>query len=204
MYTYVNVYIYTCLHMQSGPDARACIETLGIASLVEKGLVCPCDMTNSYRTWLIHISHDLCIQNMTLCIWNACVETLGINSPVFIWDEIIQTGHDLFFWDVTHVTYPYETWIVQTRHDSFIWDVTCSHKAWLIQWDVTRSPKTWLIHQLTEVIRLEIFGSRHLSVFPIDLLSDGDSVYSTEKAFEILGTPVKTCLIRMGSPVTTC
>jgi len=44
-------------------------------------------------------------------------------------------------------------------------------------------------------IRLEIFESRDLSVFPMDLLSDGDSVYSRENLYENLGTPVKTCLI---------
>ena len=57
---------------------------------------------------------------------------------------------------------------------------------------------------LTEEIRLQIFGSRDLSVSPIDLLSDGDSVYSTEKVFGILGTPVSTCLICVWTPVKTC
>jgi len=52
--------------------------------------------------------------------------------------------------------------------------------------------------------RLKIFGSRDLSVFAIDLLSDRDSVYSTENVFGIVGTPVKTGLICMGTPVKTC
>jgi len=54
-----------------------------------------------------------------------------------------------------------------------------------------------------EEIRLQLFGSPDLSVFLIDLLSDGDSVDSNETSFEILGTPVKTCLICTGTPVKT-
>ena len=36
---------------------------------------------------------------------------------------------------------------------------------------------------LTEEIRLEIFGSRDLTDFWVDLSSDGDSVYSRETLF---------------------
>jgi len=46
-----------------------------------------------------------------------------------------------------------------------------------------------------EEIRLNKIESPDLSIFLIDLLSDGDSVYSRENLFEILGTPEKTCLI---------
>ena len=42
---------------------------------------------------------------------------------------------------------------------------------------------------LTEEIRLEIFESRDLSGFPINLSSDGDFVYSTENRLEFLGLP---------------
>jgi len=49
----------------------------------------------------------------------------------------------------------------------------------------------------------KIFGSPDLSVFRIDLLSDGDSVYSRVNSFEISGTPVKTYLICTGIPVRT-
>jgi len=34
------------------------------------------------------------------------------------------------------------------------------------------------------------FGSRNLTVFPTDLLSDGDSVYTFETLYENLGTPI--------------
>ena len=57
---------------------------------------------------------------------------------------------------------------------------------------------------LTEEITLTIFASPDLSVFLIDLLSDSDSVHSRENSFEILRTPVKTCLIFSGAPVKTC
>ena len=43
-------------------------------------------------------------------------------------------------------------------------------------------------------IRLKIFGSRDLTIFSFDLLSDGDSVYTRESSYENLGTPVKACL----------
>ena len=39
---------------------------------------------------------------------------------------------------------------------------------------------------------------------PNRCLSDRDSVYSTEKVVGILGTPVKSCLICMRTPVKTC
>jgi len=57
---------------------------------------------------------------------------------------------------------------------------------------------------LTEEIRLKIFGSPDYPVFLDSLLSDGDSVYSSQTLFEILGTPEETCLICTGTPVKTC
>jgi len=57
---------------------------------------------------------------------------------------------------------------------------------------------------LTEEIRLQIFGSPDLSVFLIDLLSDRDSVYSSENLLKILGSPMKACMICTGPPGKTC
>jgi len=54
---------------------------------------------------------------------------------------------------------------------------------------------------LTEEIGLQISGSPHYPVLMDSLMSDWDSVYSTETQFEILGTPEKTCLIYTGNPV---
>jgi len=49
-------------------------------------------------------------------------------------------------------------------------------------------------------VGLKISGSPDPADFLIDLLSAGDSVYSLENLFEMVGTPVKTCLICMGIP----
>jgi len=43
---------------------------------------------------------------------------------------------------------------------------------------------------LTEEIRLQIFGSRDPTIFSLDLLSDGDSVYTPENLNENLGIRV--------------
>jgi len=53
------------------------------------------------------------------------------------------------------------------------------------------------------VLCVYVEGSPDPSVFLIDLLSDGDSVYSSENSFESLGTPVETSLTCMG-PVKMC
>ena len=57
---------------------------------------------------------------------------------------------------------------------------------------------------LTEEIKLKIFGSPDYPVFLDSLLSYGDSVYSHGTLLEILGTPEKTYLTCMGTPVKTC
>jgi len=44
---------------------------------------------------------------------------------------------------------------------------------------------------LTEEIRLEILGTPDLPNFRVDLLIDGDSVYSRDNPFEIWGLPRK-------------
>ena len=49
------------------------------------------------------------------------------------------------------------------------------------------------MYPLTEDTRLQIFGSPDLSSFPGHSLSDGDSVYSRENLFRILGTPETRC-----------
>jgi len=61
-----------------------------------------------------------------------------------------------------------------------------------------------LQYPVTEETTLEIFASPDYQIFLDFLLSHRDSVYSEENLFENLGTPEKTCLIRMGTPVKTC
>jgi len=48
---------------------------------------------------------------------------------------------------------------------------------------------------------MQRFASSDLSVFLMDLLNDGDSVHSRENSVEIVGTPVKICLIWTGTQV---
>ena len=48
-----------------------------------------------------------------------------------------------------------------------------------------------------------IFGSPDLPHFRVDLLCDGDSVYSRKNSLQNLGTPVKTCFICNETPVKT-
>jgi len=67
--------------------------------------------------------------------------------------------------------------------------------------NVTDSHNSTHPDPLTEEIRLNMFWSPHLSVFLVDILSVRDSVYSRENLFEILGTPMKMCLICTGTPV---
>jgi len=57
------------------------------------------------------------------------------------------------------------------------------------------------LHPLTEEIRLETFVSRDLTIFSLNLLSDGDSVYTRENLYENLGTPVKPCLYVWGTKI---
>jgi len=135
-----------------------------------------------------------------------------VKSHMYTWDMThLYVRHDsficetwlIYMWDMTHL---------YMRHDSFICEI------WLIHMQPTfkqthsrlrmtesRLTRCHVPHvPLKEEIRPSIFGSWDLSIFPIDLLSDGDSVYSTEKSFGILGPPVKICLMCMGIPVKTC
>jgi len=85
-------------------------------------------------------------------------------------------------------------WHVNNSHDDL------HESSWLFDVWVIRAP-------LTEEIILKIFGSPDLTVFPYDLLSAGNFVYSRENLVENLGTPVKTFLktflICKGTPVKT-
>ena len=63
---------------------------------------------------------------------------------------------------------------------------------------------TYTCTPLMDEIRLKIFRSPDYPVVLDSLLSDGDSVYSTEHLFKFLGTPEKTCLKCTGTPTKTC
>jgi len=49
-----------------------------------------------------------------------------------------------------------------------------------------------------------MFESRDLTIFSLDLSSDGDSVYTCENLFENWGIPVKRCVRCTGTPVKIC
>ena len=67
-----------------------------------------CDVTHSYKRWLVHVRHDTIIWDMT-----HLYET---------W--LIHMRHDSFIRDTTH---SYVTWLIHTWHDSFIRDTTHSY-----------------------------------------------------------------------------
>ena len=99
---------------------------------------------------------------------------------------------------------------VRCAHSIYVYThiYTCAyiHMAYILFFRVLCSQsgaRIFYVYPLKEEITLKRFGSRDLSVLPIDFLSDGDIVYSTEKSFAILGTPVIACLICMGTPVKT-
>ena len=50
----------------------------------------------------------------------------------------------------------------------------------------------------------KMFAFRDLTIRSLNLLNDGDSVYTPENLYENLGTPVKSCLICTGTSVKTC
>jgi len=116
----------------------------------------------------------------------------------------IITSHHSYEWVMTHKWMSHVTRMKESYHphEWVMTHVRMSHD--------TRTNESWHTYEwwdvpLTEEIRLQIFGSQDLSDFPIDLLSDGDSVYSRENSFEISRTPVKMCLICTGTPVKkTC
>ena len=60
------------------------------------------------------------------------------------------------------------------------------------------------MYPITEEIRLQTFAFPDRSLFLIDLLSDGDSVYSRDNSLKILGSPVKMCSMCTGTTVQSC
>jgi len=129
-------------------------------------------------SWRIQLLHEYtcasCLTWLSMCVMtHSYVTWLEI---VFMSTVRIRTIHVRYDAFKRHMN-------IQVRH---VWhDYPCA--SWRIP--------------LTEEIRLQKFGSPDLSVFLIDLLSDRDSTYSRENACVILGFPVKTCLICMGTPL---
>ena len=179
----------------------------------------------------IHITHSENIYTSHIPSTNVLLSLIHIPS-IYIHSHILSTYTHHTFWVhiyITHseykctaLTHTYSEYIyhrvhIFITHSEYICTShilttsvllslmhipsTCIHSSV----PSTHTHHTFQVHiPLTEEIRLQKSGSRDLSVFSIEPLSDGDSVYSTEKVFRILGTPMKTCLICMGTPVKTC
>jgi len=108
-------------------------------------------MTHSCATWLIHMSHDSYIWDMT---HTYDIPTDHILPPSFSCEKKRR--------DTTHT---YETWLIHVRDDSYIWVMThpyniptdhiLSPRVFYRKkkktydsfiWDMTHSCATWLIH----------------------------------------------------------
>jgi len=97
-----------------------------------------CEMTHSYRTWLIHWWHDSFARYIDSFRWDMT------HSQV-TW--LIHMGYDSFIWDMTHSYGTYKSTcssVFRLRRPSLMWDVTLSYGTFI--WDITYSYGTWLIH----------------------------------------------------------
>jgi len=83
-------------------------------------------------------------------------------------------------------------WVMSHRHES----VVCHVFVWETIYISICIERESISPPLTAEIRLDTFGTRDLSGFPINLLKDGDSAYPTEQLFGIL----KNCLKFWGLP----
>jgi len=131
------------------------------------------------RTHTAHV-YMWCV-SYVFCTWCVCVG---------VWKKRSQDKMIAYLWQSRCTAYPKYTHPDMHTHYVYF------HKyAWICMLTYIH------IWPLTKEIRLIIFGSPDLSVFLIDLLTGGDSVYSLENSFEIFGTPMKTCLIFMVTTV---
>jgi len=150
-------------------------------------------MTHSWMRYDWFLSH----------MWHVTLShiqhfTYAKESPlIFMWNNsfirvtwLIHTGLVYCVWcwyfvNIATMTHSY------VRPDSF----TC--ETWLVH--ICDMSHTYHSRSRSDLkyLDLEILG------FPIDLLSDGASVYTRENLYENLGTPVQTCLICIGTSVKT-
>jgi len=101
------------------------------------------------------------------------------------------------------------------KHDAFIWEAWRAHTGdashpWCTQiGDVSshlNNTRQCQTHSFRPRRRSDFkyWDLQILTVSPSTLLRDGDSVYSRETLFEILGTPEEMFLICTGNPMKTC
>ena len=140
-------------------------------------------------SWLIHsyTANRLFMPTSSHSLIHVCCESgihmLDISTRV--------KSHSCTYWD----------FFMNVCHDSFIhlcvpWLVLSymGHLAFVHDHD---SP-------LTEEIRLKMFGFTDVPDCRVDLLSDGDSVYSRETLFEKFGDSRENMFICTGTLVRTC
>jgi len=142
-----------------------------------------------------------------ICVHRICVHMCMECTHIEIRRHIYESVMSYMFAQV-YVMHTYQWNTSHSRTSPFIY--VCIY-SWghASESDLLNS---WMSHvtHINDILRsrrrsyLNFFGSPDLTVFLLDLLSAGDSVYSRENLLENLGTPVKTCLICMGTPVKAC
>jgi len=206
---------------------RGDIVLIADSSIMNWEMTHPCKWHDSFMpvTWPIHVcdTHDvfMCVTYERRDSFICYTQLQWLTRPWGVVTWLIHVGD---------ITYSYASrdsfmCVTNARHDSFIWymssymSLVCDMTHIYIYMNIYHTPcdkcATWLIHMsdmthsrgchnlLTEEIRLNIFGSADLPNFRVDLLSDGDSVYSREILLKNLGIPVETFLIYTGTPVKT-
>ena len=158
---------------------------------------------------------------MTRRIHHECVECqCRMIMPDVWWRVMSLTAIRQFIMSVSNVndaSWVCQTWVCQNEFMSVSKWIhhECVKRQWCIIMRHLQDSKTqrenawWRVMSLTASrsrTRSDLwkFGSSDSAVFPHTFLSDGDSVYSRETLFEILGTPEKMCLTCTGTPVETC
>ena len=168
-------------------------------------------MNESCHIWMSHVTNEWVMSHMneSCHIWISHVTyEWAMSVHVTYWGVMSHINETCHMW-ICHVTYEWVTSHAYVTRPIHIWMSHVMYK-WVMShtshsFDMSHSCHAHLyMHTpLTEKIRLKIFRSRDLTILSLDLLSDGDSVYTGWILCENLGTPVKTCWISKGTPVKT-
>jgi len=146
-----------------------------------------------HMTWVMSHMHDLCyLSPYARFILHELHESCPICMVhvTCVMSHMNESCHMIHSWVKSHV--PYERIMSQMQASNHT-----------LEWIMWQNP---FIRDmpLTEEIRLEMFGSRDLSVSRYFFWVTGTPFTQLKRNIGILGTPVKTCLIGKGTPVKTC